>query len=200
MHILQDFPHKALHPKSSPGYQKADEEEKRLLERDVVLGERKIRKQKETEEKLKAELGKKNKEMEMLQKYARDQSKKVEHLEALRSKFQVERKDKDEQLSDSDIDMFKKISSDNFCMMKQPTVVGVLKNGVEIKVNESGGDGSFSLQDFFDSLYEKGGDAHLALFGDSPSTNRIARLVLSQWKVSLYFSLVYLLAYASSYS
>ena len=186
MFILQDFPHKALHPKSSPGYEKAAEEEKRLLERDVVMRNQEIRKREEAEERLKVELEKKNREADMLQKYAGDLSKKVERLEAMRSMFQVEKKDEDEQLSDTDIDRFKKLSSDNFCMMKLPGVVGVLKNGVEIKVNESGGSGSFSLQDFFDSLYEKGGDANVALFGDNNSTPRIARLVLSQWKVRVY--------------
>ena len=75
------------------------------------------------------------------------------------------------------------VRSTTFDMIKG--LVGLLKDGVKITVLSESGDSGFSLQQFFDDLYaQKGGDAHMTLFGDDNTNNKIAKKVLSPWEIT----------------
>lgn len=181
--IMIDFGHKALFPRLSANYNKAANEETRILEREIIVGRRVIKKQDEEKAELRAELDKKEKEARLFKKLAVDHSKKIDQLEALRAKFQVEERAQEKELSDSDIARYGKISTNNFDMIRG--LVGVLKDGVKITVLSESGDSGFSLQQFFDDLYaQKGGDAHMTLFGDDNTNNKIAKKVLSPWEIT----------------
>jgi hypothetical protein len=93
---LNGFPHKALFPMLSPEWKKADAEEKRQLRRAFEIGSRVIKEQK-------AELDKKNQEMEALREVAEDHHRKLEELERMREKLGVEKKHTKIALSDKQI-------------------------------------------------------------------------------------------------
>ena len=179
---MTGFGHKALYPRLSAPWKKSANEETRILEREIIEGRRVIKKQDKKNAELSAELDKKAKEARLFKKLAADHSKKIDHLEKLRKKFEVEERVQEKELSDSAIKRYGKVSTNNFEMIKG--LVGVLKDGVKIPVLSESGDSGFSLQQFFDALYtQKGEDAHTTLFGDDNTNNKIAKRILSQWDI-----------------
>ncbi|KAL7544849.1 hypothetical protein ACHAWF_008211, partial [Thalassiosira exigua] len=174
----EGFGHRALYPRQSTGYKNAVYEETRLLEREIVMGRRELRKQEEENAKLQAELETKKKETRLFQKLARDHEKKVKELELMKDKLNVVKKDKEE-LSDVQVANYKQMIAGNFEMMRQ--LSGNLK---DIKITVVGTGSGFSLQHFFDDLYEqKKGPAWTVLFGDDHDANKIGKLILSEWKI-----------------
>jgi hypothetical protein len=203
---LNGFPHKALFPMLSPEWKKADAEEKRQLRRAVEIGSRVIKEQK-------AELDKKNQEMEALREVAKDHHKKLEELEKMREKLGMETKHTKIALSDKQIAkydnmmtvyfgectvtscVFVLLCSINFfvCLfgdldldtMKQ--VKGTYSDGIEIVVlSTATDDRGFNLQSFFDNLYTskaKGDLSRTVLFDDDNSKNNISNLILSEWSI-----------------
>ena len=163
---LRGFSHKALHKTLTDKYKKAEREEMRLSQRKI--------------KKLTTKLEEKEIELKEL---ARDHAKTNDNLEALRTKFQVEKKEQEE-LSEAYIAKCEMSSTKYFDTMKQ--LVRVLKDGVKITVLEcESGDSGFSLQQFFDDLYtQKGDDAHTTLFDDDNTNNKIDKRILSKWEVT----------------
>lgn len=170
---------------SSAENKKAQDEETRLLEREIIVGRREIRRQEEEKEKLRANLDKQNKQAAWFKKLARDHQEKIKSLETMREKLQVQKRD-DVKLSDSQIAMFEKMATHNFDMMRNILLKkpADLEKEVEISVlSESGGSG-FSLQHFFDNLYDdehNRKDPRTVLFGNENANNRIAKLIVSKW-------------------
>jgi len=183
----KDFAHKGLHPVLTAQYKRAEDEELRLLEEKIVIGDRVMRKQEEDKEKLLCELKKKENEKNVLKKTAGDHLKKIEELEAWRKKLDVQEKEQ-EKLSDGHIAKYEKMLRHHFEMMKRlvdDPKKNESKKKVTMTVMGASGSSGFSLQDFFDSLYPRKTEARMVLFGDETSNdnNRITKLILSEWNI-----------------
>jgi len=180
--VTQDFAHKGLHPRNTQRYKKAEDEETRLLEREIKIGRMEIRKQEEEAEKLRAELKKREKDTTFFKNLAHDHQAKIEHLEAIRRKLDVQKREH-EKLSDSHIAKFETMVTHQFATMKQ--LNGGLKDGVILTVSSEAGGSGFSLQHFFDGLYaKKSGDARIVLFDDETGSKKVTTRILSEWKIS----------------
>ena len=171
------FAHKALYPPLSLEYNSAVSEEIRRIERAVVLAEREKNKaQKEKEELEKA-----------LSLFDNPRREAVERLEKLREKFNVQKKDKQEAMSNEELDEYKALISNYF----ETNKVGKLKDGVVKIVVKSmrGCNVGFSLQTFFDENYvstknytTKSMYASSVLFNDDSDKN-ITKAILSVWNI-----------------
>jgi hypothetical protein len=172
------FAHKALHPVGSDNHKRAVNEEIRRIEREVVVGKRQLRKVEEEQEKLRVELEKKEKELSLLDEDRRETMKRTD---ALRERFQVQRRDKPEgALSDHQLAKFEMMTSKYFELKKLQ--VGTLEDDVvkfEVK-HEVGDTAGFSLQNFFDENFD---NAHSVLFKDETDNQSIARAVLATWDI-----------------
>ncbi|KAL7537829.1 hypothetical protein ACHAXR_008113, partial [Thalassiosira sp. AJA248-18] len=157
-------------------------EESRQFQRAIELGNKEISKLEEENKRVKGELKKKTEEKKFFMEISRDQQKRIECLESARKELKVQKKEEQEELSDDQIASFENLPSYHFSTMKQ--LIGGLKD-VPIAVSSETGKSGFSLQYFFDSLYsKKGGDSRAVLFGgEKDGSNRITKLIFSEWKI-----------------
>lgn len=179
----KDYDHKALHPCQSKEFQRAVNEEMRLMERAVVLGMRENRKVQEENEKLREE----NKKLSLLDE---DRRNAIERYEELLKRFNVEKRDTTQDaLTDHQLAKFKRITSNYFEMNKG--LQGTLNDGVvklELRSMAKGAVG-FSLQTFFDESYvsekkylKTKVNASSVLFEDD-ANQKIAKAILSNWEI-----------------
>jgi len=114
MHLTQDFPHKALFPRLSKEYRRADDEDSRLRLRDLEFANREIKRHEEEKEKDRAEMEKKNQEIEEFRLQAKDHLERLQELEKIRDKFDVEKRRKKDELSDSQLAKYERMMIDYF--------------------------------------------------------------------------------------
>ena len=178
----KDFAHKGLHPTLSHAYRKAEDEETRLLEREIIVGRREICRIEEENARLESKLEQKEKEARLFKKLARDHEKQIRDLKSIREKLHVEKKVQSK-LSDGQVAKYKKVTTYSFDSMK--CLAGELKDVTILVMSESGARG-FSLQQFFDELYPKKTEARTALFGNESKNagNKITKLILAEWKIT----------------
>ncbi|KAL3783059.1 hypothetical protein ACHAW5_001852, partial [Stephanodiscus triporus] len=169
-------------PRLSKDYRRADDEDSRLRLRDLEFANREIKRHEREKEKDRAEMEKKNKEIAFFRDQAKDHLERLQELEKIRDKFDVEKRGKKDELSDSQFAKYERMMVDYFDTMKQ--IYGTYKDGVTIEVTSNTDNGSgFCLQDFFDNLYKKkekaGASAHAVLFGDKKPKS-----ILSSWEIA----------------
>ncbi|KAL3806991.1 hypothetical protein ACHAXA_007624 [Cyclostephanos tholiformis] len=130
-----DFPHKALFPRLSKEYRRADDEDSRLRLRDLEFANREIKRHEEEKEKDRAEMEKKDKEIAFFRNQSKDHLERLQELEKIRERFQVVTTDNKDKLTEGQLIKYERMMIDYFDTMKQ--VYGICKDGVVIEVTST---------------------------------------------------------------